>query len=73
MTKIIKQYYDEKLQHTVNVYAPKKDNHKSRISVKNLHRMKGAERKFGQEDLSKEALLRKKIKRFIDRKEMEKL
>lgn len=72
MTKIIKQYYDEDLQHMVNVYAPKKDNHRPRISVKNLHRMKGSERKFEQEDLSEEASLRKKIKGFIDRKEMEK-
>ena len=73
MTKIIKQYYDKKIQHLVNVYAPKKDNHRPRISVKILHRMRGSERKFEQEDLSKEAPLRKKIKRFIDRKEMKKL
>lgn len=72
MTNIIDRYYDENLQHWVDVYKSHGYVRRPKSFTKLTHRMKGSERKFKQEDFSVEAHLREETKRFIAKKKEDK-
>lgn len=69
MTKIIRRYYDDDLQHWVDVYATKNYKPRSRIHNRLRSRMIGAERKIVRETDSIEHNMKIEMKKFINRKE----
>lgn len=68
MTKILRRYFDEDLQHWVDVYEAEEDNHVPTIHVSYKHRMISAERKIRQTFRSIENSLRQEVRNFIKRR-----